>query len=66
MATYRCYLLDASGGIVRAEDLPVNNDADAKEMAASLAVSPGYHGFEVWDADRRVHVGKRQRGDEWS
>ena len=55
--TYRCYLLDAQRHIGRVEIIDCLDDDDARLRAHEiLAVRPNFHGIELWEFDRRVHI----------
>jgi hypothetical protein len=57
MQFYRCYLLDARYQIAAVELLRCERDVDARQRADALLVQrPAFHGVEVWERDRRVHI----------
>jgi hypothetical protein len=55
MPAYKCYLLEYRIGAVEVIDCPDDGEA-SKRADALLAGRPSFHGIEVWERDRRVHV----------
>jgi hypothetical protein len=57
MGEYRCYLLDGVGAIRFVDVLLCEDDFDALALAREkLEERPHFHGFELWQGRRRVHV----------
>ncbi len=57
MRDYRVYLLNPHGSIVKAERLSCADDeAAVQEVMTLLRKAPNFHGFELWEATRCVHV----------
>lgn len=57
MIYYRCYLLDGAGAIRGVETVAGPDDPSAlAEARRRLDESAEYHGFELWQRNRRVHV----------
>jgi hypothetical protein len=57
MGEYRCYLLDRAGAIRFVDVLMCEDDFDALSLAREkLEKRPHFHGFELWQGRRRVHV----------
>jgi hypothetical protein len=56
--SYRCYLLNIVNQIADFSVITCADDAEARRTAdAILARRPEFHGVEVWELGRRVHVG---------
>jgi hypothetical protein len=57
MQFYRCYLLDCRYQIAAIELMRCERDVDARQRADALLVQrPAFHGVEVWERERRVHI----------
>ena len=56
MPEYRCYLLNFSGSIHKAEVLFVADDEQAKRQGMTVLATQGFHGYEIWQGARRVYV----------
>lgn len=57
MGEYRCYLLDGLGAIRFVDVLVCAGDFDALSQAREkLEEKPHFHGFELWQGRRRVHL----------
>jgi hypothetical protein len=57
MVDYRCYLLDGAGAIRLVEAVQSGDDDGALRLARRLISNrPEFHGFELWQGRRRVHV----------
>jgi hypothetical protein len=57
MQFYSCYLLDCRYQIAAIELMRCERDVDARQRADALLVQrPAFHGVEVWERERRVHI----------
>ena len=57
MHSYRCYVLDGRNRVAAIKMIECASDVEARQTADALLVQmPRFHGVEVWERDRRVHI----------
>jgi hypothetical protein len=57
MHSYRCYVLDGRNRVAAIKLIECASDVEAGHKADALLVQmPTFHGVEVWERDRRVHI----------
>jgi hypothetical protein len=57
MHSYRCYVLDGRNRVAAIKMIECASDVEARQRADALLVQmPTFHGVEVWDRKRRVHI----------
>jgi hypothetical protein len=57
MHSYRCYVLDGRKRVAAIKLIQCANDVEAGQRADALLVQmPRFHGVEVWERARRVHI----------
>jgi hypothetical protein len=57
LRAYRCYFLNGYGHFAAFEVIECAYDVEARQRADALLVDrPEFHGVEVWELDRRVHL----------
>jgi|GraSoi_2013_60cm_1033757.scaffolds.fasta_scaffold42424_3 hypothetical protein len=57
MHSYRCYVLDGRNRVAAIKMIECASDGEARQRADALLVQmPRFHGVEVWERERRVHI----------
>jgi hypothetical protein len=57
MHLYRCYVLDGRNRVAAIKVIQCDGDLEAGCRADALLVQmPTFHGVEVWERERRVHI----------
>ena len=57
MHSYRCYVLDGRNRVAAIKMIECASDVEARQRADALLVQMSrFHGVEVWERKRRVHI----------
>ena len=57
MHSYRCYVLDGRNRVAAIKLIQCASDLEAGRRADALLIQmPRFHGVEVWERERRVHI----------